>query len=95
MPCYDTIVAQVNWGGAGGLFYFPCSSQFETFQRIGRERYLKLPKPNTNPRGVEITAEALNILAQHPDCLKIPIYWKKREIEYNPYARWLSLWERD
>lgn len=94
-PCYATILAQVNWSGFGGLFYFPCSIQIETLQRIGRERYIKLPKAGTNPRGVEISSEALNILASHPQSLKIPIKWYKKAIEYNPYERWLELWERD
>jgi hypothetical protein len=94
-PCYDTIFAQVNWGDAGGLFYFPCSSQIETLQLIGRDRYIKLPKVGGNPRGVEITAEALNIIADHPQSLRIPINWQRNVIEYNPYERWLELWERE
>ena len=94
-PCYDTILAQVNWDGLGWLFYFPCPLQRETLQRIGRERYIKLPKAGTNPRGVEISVEALNILASHPQSLKIPVQWHRKTVEYNPYNRWLELWERD
>jgi hypothetical protein len=85
----------VNWDGLGGLFYFPCQIQIETLQRIGRERYIKLPKAGTNPRGVEISAEALNILADHPQSLNIPVKWYRKVTEYNPYERWLELWERD
>jgi len=95
MPCYDTILVQLNWGGLGWLYYFPCPIQIETLQQIGRERYIKLPKAGTNPRGVEISEEALNILANHPQVLKIPIQWIKEATEYNPYDRWLELWERD
>lgn len=31
-PCYDTILAQVNWDDLGWLFYFPCETQIETLQ---------------------------------------------------------------
>lgn len=94
-PCYDTILAQVNWGGLGGMYYFPCTILIETLEQIGRERYIKLPKAGTNPRGVEISAEALNILANHPQSLKIPVQWMRKVSDYNPYERWLELWERD
>jgi hypothetical protein len=95
LPCYDTILVQLNWGGLGWFFYFPCPIQIETLQRIGRERYIKLPKVGTNPRGVEISAEALNILATHPQILKFSIQWIRETTEYNPYERWLELWKRD
>jgi len=95
VPSCDTILAQVNWGDLGWLFFFPRPIQIETLQRIGRERYIKLPKAGTNPRGVEISAEALNILASHPQSLKIPVKWYRKAIDYNPYERWLELWKRD
>lgn len=34
------------------------------FDEIGREKYIKLPKAGTNPRGVEITKEALSTLVE-------------------------------
>jgi hypothetical protein len=49
-----------------GLFLFPNSTQEETLGKINRQYYLKLPKPGTNLRGVEISAKALNILSSHP-----------------------------
>ena len=70
VPGCDTLLAQVNWGGLGWLFHFPRPIQIETLQQIGRERYIKLPRAGTNPRGVEISAEALNILANHPSSSK-------------------------
>jgi len=56
---------------------------------------MKLPKAGTNPRGVEISAEALNILANHPKSLNIPVQWHKKDAAYNPFERWLELGERD
>jgi len=49
---------------------------------------MKLPKPGTNPGGVEISVEALNIFANHPQSLKIPVKWHKEVTNYNPYQRW-------
>lgn len=44
-PCCDIILAQVNWGGLGWLFYFPCPAQIETLLQVGKEQYnIKQPK---------------------------------------------------
>lgn len=94
-PTCDVLLAQVNWENTGGIFLFPKSAQFDVLKQIGRERYTKLPKPGTNPRGVELSAEALGLLAEHPQSRKISIQWHKSAIEYDPYARWLDLWERE
>jgi len=95
MPCYDTILVQVNWGGLGWMYYFPCPILIETLHQIGRERYFKLPKAGTNPRGVEISTEALFFLANHPQSLKIPVQWTRKVTEFNPYERWLEYWQKD
>jgi hypothetical protein len=95
IPCFDTMLAHICWDGLGSLFYFPCSIQRDVLQNIGREKFFSLPKPGTNPRGVEISSEAINILAIHPQTLRIPIEWHKKVIDYDPYKRWLELWERE
>lgn len=95
VPSCDTILAQINWDDLGSLFFFPRSIQTETLKHIGRARYMRLPKAGTNPRGVEVSAEALNILASHPQSLRIPIKWDRKKTDYNPYERWLDLWKRD
>ena len=94
-PRCDILLAQVNWGDEGWFFLFPVSAQTETLNQIGRQNYIKLPKAGTNPRGVEISAEALDILSNHPQNLKFPIQWNRSKIDYNPYKRWLELWQRD
>jgi hypothetical protein len=63
--------------------------------RIGRESYIKLPKAGTNPRGVEISSEALDLLASHSQSLNIPVKWYRQLVDYNPYGRWLELWKKD
>ena len=61
-PHCDILLVQINWGSIGGFYYIPLEAQRKLFDRIGRDRYIKLPKPGTNPRGVEITKEALTSL---------------------------------
>lgn len=60
-PHCDILLVQINWNDLGGFYYIPLEAQQTLFNEIGREKYIKLPKPGTNPRGVEITKEALSI----------------------------------
>jgi len=94
-PGLDMLLVQIVWEGPGGLFYIPVHLQKWLFGHIGREQYIKLPKPGTNPRGVEITQGALSMLVAHTDCKKIAIRWERRDVEYDPYARWVDLWAED
>jgi len=88
-------IVQVNWGGMGGLYYIPVEAQRELFNEIGRNNYIKLPKPGTNPRGVEIAREALMALLDHAFVKFIEINWQKIEIDHNPYKRWIDYWRED
>ncbi len=94
-PCCDILLAQINWEDLGALFYFPLDVQAETMQKIGRQNYFKLPKPGTNPRGVEISVEALDLFLSHPKSLSLQVKWYRTNVDYDPYKRWLELWERD
>lgn len=94
-PSCDTLLLQMIWGKWGSFYYFPFSAQSEILKSIGRQRYLDLPKPGTNPRGVELSDEALSLLANHPSSLRIPIHWLRKQVDYNPYKRWLELWQKD
>lgn len=60
---------------------------------MGREKYFKLPKPETNPRGVEITKEALSTLIKEKGTDVIEIHWHWTRIEYDPFKRWVGLLE--
>ena len=95
VPKCDILLVQVNWDDQGGLFFFPISAQREIMQLMGRQHYIKLPKAGTNPRGVEISAEALEMLTRHSQSQVIPIKWYRKKVDYNPYERWLELWRRD
>jgi len=94
-PKCDIILVQINWGGEGGFYYIPVEIQKEIFDGIGREKYIKLPKPGTNPRGVEISKEALTTLVNHKLTKVIKINWIKTKVDYNPYKRWVDYWRED
>jgi len=94
-PHCDILLVQINWGSTGGFYYIPLETQRKLFDRIGRNRYIKLPKPGTNPRGVEITKEALTTLVNDNLSRSIKIRWQKTKIEFNPYKRWIDHWRED
>ncbi len=95
VPSCDMLLVQINWGETGALYYIPVEAQRKVLESLGRERYIKLPKPGTNPRGVEISKEALNALTEYELTRKIPIEWEKADIEYDAYKRWVEYWRED
>lgn len=94
-PSCDMLFVQINWGKDGGFYYIPLEVQKKCFDKVGREKYIKLPKAGTNPRGVEITKEALMILLKDSETKFININWQRCEIKFNPYKRWVDLWKED
>jgi hypothetical protein len=94
-PICDMIFIQINWENGGGLSYFPLDVQREVLNALGRETYIKLPKQGTNPRGVEMSAIALQKLTQHKSTLKISINWSKDIVNFKPFERWTELWKED
>lgn len=91
-PSCDIILINIQWQSTGYFFYIPQEAQIEVFNRLRKERYLKLPKPGTNPRGVEITKEALIATIQDPRTKVISIDWQKAETSFNIYEKWIELW---
>ncbi len=94
-PSCDILLARINWGDIGGVYQIPLERQRNLFEKIGRDKYIKLPKPGTNPRGVEISGEALSELATDRRTNVIDIFWKKTEVAFNAYRRWLDYWKED
>jgi hypothetical protein len=94
-PHYDILLVQINWNATGGFHYIPLRAQKKLFDKIGRQNYIKLPKVGTNPRGVEITKEALSSLVEDTECKKIIIDWQRTKIEFNSYKRWVDLWREE
>lgn len=94
-PQCDILLVQINWNDTGGFYYIPIEAQRRIFKIIGREKYIKLPTPGTNPRGVEITKEALLALIEDKESKALIINWKRTNIEFNPYKRWVDLWREE
>ena len=94
-PRYDMLLVQIVWNKRGGFYYIPLEAQERLFKEVGRERYIKLPKPGTNPRGVEITQEALSYLVRDKETKVIEIGWQRSEIDYHPYKRWVDYWKEE
>ncbi len=95
IPHCDILLVQINWNDRGGFYYIPLEVQKKLFNKIGKENYIKLPKPGTNPRGVEITKDALLSLTRDTGTKSIEIEWRRTEINFNPYKRWVDLWRED
>ena len=95
IPSCDMIIVQINWDNGGGFYYIPKEVQIETLNDFGRENYIQLPKPGTNPRGVKMTRKAMLQLISNTKTLQIPINWKKEMINFKPFKRWIELWKQD
>ena len=91
-PSCDMLFVHLNWGGRGGLYMFSKELQRDVFRKLGKERYIKLPKPGTNPRGVEISKHAVEVLSASPEARCINIDFRRTEHQYSAYDRWLELW---
>ena len=96
-PNCEMLLAQIKWDmketdinkgiHPGGLFLIPVETQKGVLSQLGKEKYLKLPKVGTNPRGVEISREGLTMLLQDKNTKCIEIIWKRSQIKYDPYKR--------
>jgi hypothetical protein len=94
-PSCDILLALINWDNIGGLYYIPVHVQMRLFEQMGRENYIKLPKPGTNPRGVEFAKNVLERLTADSQAKNIEINWQRGKVEFNAYKRWLDFWKED
>lgn len=91
-PICDILLVQINWNDIGRLYYIPLSVQKRLFNKIGRDNYIKLPKPGTNPRGVEFNKETLSSLAMDKDSRHIIVNWHRERIDFDPFKKWVDYW---
>ena len=92
----DMLFIHINWNGEGGFYLIPKEVQTEVLTQFGSEFYFKLPKPGTNPRGVEITNQAMHELVTHKQTRMIDISWFRSEHpKYTPYDRWIAFWNNE
>ena len=95
-PECDILLVHINWRAKGGVYLLSRDAQREILEKYGKEFYFKLPKKGTNPRGVEITNQAINKLIKHLTTKKVEIDWNRDDtLEYNSYDRWVGEWEKD
>ena len=94
-PHCAILLIQINWNDIGGFYYIPLEAQKRLFDKVGRKGYIRLPKQGTNPRGVEITKEALSSLVEDEMSRVIKISWHRTKVDYNPYKRWVDYWRED
>lgn len=96
VPSCDMMLAKIRWNGMGKLLLFSKESQIKILNTIGRDRYIKAPKENTNARGVEITVEALELLEKCEDTRCIDINFKREKTDYREiYTKWLDAWREE
>lgn len=96
IPSCDMLMAKIHWNGNGKLLLFSKESQINILNQIGRDRYIKLPKENTNARGVEISPEALLMLENCQDTRCIDIKFRREKIDYREvYTKWLDAWREE
>jgi len=94
-PTCGMIFVQIVWGATEGIFFIPKDVQYLAFKKFKKNKFFKLPKKGTNPRGVEMTAEALKMCLNHRDTLSIKIDWNKEDIAFNPFKKWIDLWAEE
>jgi hypothetical protein len=98
-PKSDMLLVVVRWESEGGFYLIPQVAQEQVFDQMGRESYLRIPKRGTNPRGVEISREAVAQLIRHHQTKGLTIKWHRNivasEVERRlaPYKRWLYYWQ--
>ena len=94
-PSSDLLYVNILWGRTGRFSLIPQHAQLQTLQDIGIDRYVKTPPRGTNPRGVEISSEALGLLLRHRETQSLPIAWNRDPtllVERVLYRRWIELW---
>lgn len=96
IPSCDMLMAKIHWNGDGKLLLFSKDTQIKVLDQIGRDKYIKLPKKNTNSRGVEISPEALSLLEHCHDTRCIDIKFAREKIDYREvYTKWLDAWREE
>lgn len=91
--CAIILVRIHRTGGTGGFHFIPLEVQQAIFNEYGKDRFFKIPRLDTNPRGVEFDKDALRAMASHADSVFFPITWTRTNIEYDIYQRWVDAWK--
>ena len=92
-PKCDLLLVQINWNDFGCMYLIPIEVQSQVLKKLGRKNYIKLPKQGTNPRGVELSKEAMQNFIEHKDIKKIIIEFKRQNLDYDQFKRWINYWQ--
>ncbi len=94
-PGSDMVFVRILWGKTGALSLIPQSAQIEVLDSLGIDEYTKVPPRGTNPRGVELSLEAMRQLLNHHSTQSMNIEWSRDTSplsECELYMRWIELW---
>ncbi len=95
-PSSHLLYVNVLWGKTGRMFLFPQQVQEEVMRALTISGYTKVPPRGTNPRGVEISRDAMHLLQTHQNTQSLPIEWNRDPsllVERALYHRWIQLWD--
>lgn len=95
-PKYDILYVNIIPNQNGGYFAITQKAQQETFELLGPDKFFTVPKKSKNPRGVTLSAEAMKHMQKHKDTLKMTVFGERDssiDENYNPYERWVGMWE--
>ena len=96
-PKSHLLYVNIVWNDYGGFYLIPQKIQQEILNRLGRDGFFKRPPRGTNPRGVELSKEALPLMQSHTGTKMLKIKWERDEsleTEMFPYERWIELWQK-
>ena len=93
-PKCAIFLTQIFWGQEkDSVWLIPLKVQQDVFNKLGRNKYLNLPKVGTNPRGIEFSREAISMMLNDKESLKITISWKRDDMNYDVYEKWVDQWK--
>ena len=95
-PSSVLLFINIIWGSTGGFYLIPLHVQKEVFESLSSDNYMKLPRRGTNPRGVELSKDAMGMLLAHPCTRNLDIKWDRDPSllgeNWTLYRRWIELW---
>ena len=95
-PSSHLLYINILWGKTGKFCLITKGAQIEVLDRLTIDSYVKIPAKGTNPRGIELSKEAMQQIQNHPTTQILQINWKRDPsllVERALYGRWIQLWD--
>lgn len=95
-PSCDILLVKIVWDNDSGLYWIPAKVQKAVFKRLGRDKYFKIARRNTNPRGIELSKEAMEQMIAAPSTNEMIISWgtPDQELESQINDEYILQWEK-